>query len=47
MNIIEHIQKVFNEGPKRTKKHGKDPLVDIMNDPNILAYTEMGKTSCM
>jgi hypothetical protein len=41
------MRKAFNdsEKPKGTGKHAEDPL-GIVNDPTILAGTELGKAIC-
>ena len=48
MNVTEHIQKAFNdEFEKARRRAGAEDPIDIVNDPNILAHTELGKTVCM
>jgi hypothetical protein len=44
-NATDRMRKGFNDEIEGTGKHTED-LTQIVNDPNILAYTELGKVVC-
>jgi hypothetical protein len=44
-NATDRMRKGFNDEIEGTGKHAED-LAQIVNDPNILAHTELGKVVC-